>query len=580
MTPEGQSWPKVMSIGLQPPDVRGMALPDIARTVIETVASHLETSEPVRGYLEQLPKGPGTSCPDSPLPELVSHVARMVGAQGIDKSNPLINLGWLREIMCPVFQLERQVLRQSIESAQTDGLLLANRDRVLLTHGFTLAEQVDQLFLALFHQLVVPYQSLSEDERKRFAQDVSTQLPEYDYTTYEIQEEDGHYRVVGRVPWAVALPSEIEAVCATLHNLIVALSCEETEMDHYFRRLLLAYDCREVGLLEERWAEVDQAWIQLLGNFPLIPVHGIETYNCPCAVQPEFRLEFRTSEDAGLINEVKLKTGTVASEVLNLPPETVERIDRRMKNTDMAIFVGGIKSGFGLNFPTSGQSAPNRQEVQDIGARIFVTPMREAKALEIYQDLAKRYCDPETAAHAQRLLTTKELRLHIFVHECAHPLGRSAEIDAALGEMSDELEEAKASLVGMLTAELIDNSVESRQARTAQGAIRCIRFFQKNAMNNPSVAPYVRENMVAAITLMDAGVLTLATDGVHIDWEVAGTDAWTKELSRFGSAITSAYASRMPKAVSDVAYCYYDHGDPRLQALIDWCQRETEAVAA
>jgi len=575
------SWPCTIRVGLEPPDVMGLSLPEIGATVIEAVAEHLERSPHVRRYLELMPKGKGSysDCPNDPIDELVSHVARMAGAKGIDKSDPMVNLGWMTKIMSPVFQLERQVMKERIDSEVAAGrLTLERHDQVLLRYGFTLAAQVDALFLALFRKLVVPYQQMDESDRKAFAAHAATQLPEYDYTTYDIGWDNGQYEINRRQSWALAFPDETRAICITLAKMLDDLP-EGEPLWEYFSCLMLAYACEEIDGLEKRWKAVDEAWVKLGSDLLIIPVHGIETYNLPRGVQPEFRLEFRTDASREEIGLAKFAT-TKAAENLGLSPAMIRRIGTRLNNTDIGVFVTGAKAGFNLNFPMAGQSAPNRQEVQETGARIFIIPSREETAVKIYRQLAAQCCDPDTAIGICDRLTTHEMRDHTIYHECAHPLGRTAAIDAALGEMGSELEEAKASLVGMIAAETINSSPEARQARVACVTARFCRFFQENMLTNASVAPYVRENKVAAITLMDAGVLTLTDAGICIDWELAGTDVWAHQLRLFGVAVTQAYASQDPEAVRQVARDYYDHDHLRLQALIDWCRREVPELAA
>lgn len=579
--PKGVRWPDVIRLGFTPPDVAGLPLPEIARVVTEAVASHLETSPHTRNYLTKLPKGPGTFCPDDPIEELVSYIARMVGVKGINKSDPLVNWGWMSEIMAPVFRFGRQALMCAIRHELDSGRLESSyRDFVLTHYGFfQLADQVNALFLALFRKLVVQYQSLTEDERKQFDADMAEQLPEYDYTIYDIGWDNGHYEAINRQPWAVAFPDEIQAILITIRHLLADLPGDEAALCEYFSRLLTAYECGEINELEERWAAVDEAWVQLGSQLPIVPVHGIETYNCPYAVQPEFRLEIRTNESQDEIIRAKQATVEVARQ-LGLSPEMITRIERRLENTDVGVFISVCRAGFTLGFPIAGQSAPNRQGVQDnIGARIFIDPARERAKVNLHYKLADAHCDPTTAQRIRKLLTTFEMRLHTITHECAHPLGRTAEIDASLGEMRNELEEAKASLIGMLATDARDPSPEGQWARVAHTAARCIRFFQESNTSDPSVAPYVRENKVAAVTLMDAGILALTENGIHIDWEMAETGEWRRQLVNFGSRLLAVYANQNPDQIKLLAADYYG-GNPDLQRLIDWCQREVTETAA
>ncbi|OGB85512.1 hypothetical protein A2994_00610 [candidate division Kazan bacterium RIFCSPLOWO2_01_FULL_48_13] len=575
-------WLSAISAKFQPPDVTGMLLPEIGKAVVEAVAAHLETSPLVRDYLTGLPKGPGTCCPNDPVDELVSHVARMVGVKGIDKSDPFINHGWMNQLIRPVFKFERQKLIEAIDSEVRAGRLkLDAREQALLRFSPQLADAVDQLFLGVFRRVVAPYQLLSEDERRQFNADATRQLPEYDYTVYDIEKkDDGHYELTNRRPWAVAFPDEIGEIYRAVSSIMNNLPGSERGLLYYFNRLIAAYDCREVDQLEERWMEVDRAWIDFGSDLLVLPVHGIETYGAPQAVQPEFRLEFRTREDLGTLHSVKLCTVEVGHD-LGLSTQMVERIKQRLSHTDMGVFVTAIKAGFDLNFRLAGQSAPNRQAVQDTGARIFVGATGERESLRVLHELLGKFCDPETATAAQKLLTTRELRLHVYSHECAHPLGRTTKIDASLKEMSTELEEAKASLVGYLCLDRMDSSVRSRQARIAATVARCIRFFQKHKMSDLTAGPYIRENKVAAVTLIDAGILSLGEDGIHINWDAATARAWKEELSLFCTTVTEAYACLDPKAVNQVACEYYGY-EPRLrqlQPLIDWCQREATKTA-
>jgi len=582
---ETSKWPAIIRAGFQPPDTRGMDLPTTALTVIGAVACHLEKSPDVREFLTKLPKGSGTGCPNDPIDEMVGHVARMAGVKGIDKSDPSINLRWMRKIMQPVAQFEREMFGQAIEQKiDRDELSAMASTATLIFDGIKLGEAVDDLFLKLFELLVVPYQALPAAERKAIDADLATQLPEYTRFVFQTNRDNGYHSVSDQQTWATALPNEIGEIVRIIDHMILCLSddekMEQGGMLTYLHFLRDAYNCRDISQLEGLWRAVDVASVKLSPRLPIIFVHGIETYNRDRCVQPELRVEIRVADSRDEIERVQQATVQAADEIFHLSPEMVERILQRLARTDIRVSIAIVRAGFNLNFAMSGQSGPNDQWVQDtVGGWIFVSPVRELTAVKIHKQLSIQHCDPESSDRALLLITAPVMRRHVIGHECFHPVGRSAETDAAMGDMGDELEEAKATSGGNAVDDLIDPSPEARTARVACTVTRIVRFFQKSMMTNASMAPYVRECMVLAITLMDAGIISLTKDGIHIDWDAATGNAWNHWLIIFVKAITTAYASQDPSRVKQLSagYC----GDSRLQSLIDWCQREIpELVAA
>lgn len=561
-----KSWSDALREGFTPPaiDFR-MSLSEAVSVTTAAVAEHLRSSKVVRQFLAYVPKGAGTLCPDSPLDELVKYVAIQRGE--VDKSDPSLNLAFHRTFIMPVFDFERENVLEAVRSINA----ITPTELEMFRYAAALGRAHDALWASWFEEVAVPYQMLNAEGKKQYEALAKNHLAAYDYTVPMFDVPGGY--CFDREAWAEAFPVEVTRICELLEEM-AGLAIEPT-LKVYFEKLLIAYAMPIVDRLEQCWADVDRAWVNIPTTCRIMPMHGIESgYEHPFGVSPEFRLEIRTAESRDVIEACR--TAAVQhAHAIGLSDTLVDVAKHRLGLTDIGIFVTAIRAGVSLNFRYAGQAAPNRQEVLTHGGRIFVDKAASTLACKPLIQLVEDHCTKDTAAALKPFITAENQTLHTIIHEFAHPIGRTSEIDTALGsEGRSLLEEAKATLLGTATEEWRDSTLEKRLTLVALTVARVIRFMRKAILENPTVAPYVRENLVAATTLFDSGVLRLVEDGIEVDIEKAKGSAWFDELRQFDRSVLDAYDAHDMDILQVLAEEYCDAESQPVASLIAWVNRK------
>ena len=556
-------WKKILRKGYVAPSIdRTTTLPDAVAAITHAVAAHLLESPHVRAYLVDLPKGEGTFCPSSPIEELVKEAATQTG--NVDKRDPLVTLGLIRQLIVPVVSFERaQVLR--ILGAIDD---ITPSERMLFRLSLKLSEAHDRLWARWFREIIKPYQYLDASGKERYETITQTLLARYDYTVFEYKPDVG---CVNRRSWAAAFPKEIGVIARLLFQL--ERCAPEPTIADYFAELLNAYACVAVDQLETVWKNVDLAWIKIPQECRIIPVHGMESgYEHPFCVSPEFRLEVRTQESRPLITEAR--RGTICyAEMIGLRKSLIDVLVQKLERIDISVFSNAIRSGSRLNFRAMGQAVPNRQEVLAEGGKIFLdggAPVRTANA---YRGHMQKHCAPETTHALQSFITPLGMLTHTIHHEYAHPVGRTQTSDAAIGAGIKLLEEGKATLLGILAHEHQHRGREERLECIAITVARILRFMYTTELENSTIATYVRENLAAATTLFDAGVMTLSSSGIVIDLKKAASAVWFEKLKEFNVAVIAAYQASDVDALQRLTHLYCDMSSEPLRGLISWVNR-------
>ncbi|MFH1749444.1 MAG: hypothetical protein ABH837_00870 [bacterium] len=539
---------------------KSSSLPGAINAAISAVSDHVLRSDSVREFVELLPKGEGTSCPDSPIGEIVRYMAQQIGH--INKSDPIVNLNFNINLVRPVFMLEREQVLAA--TGQIDDITPV--ERLLLETGSRIASFVDLLWADWFKKVVVPYQSLPEYERKAYEKRLESQLDQYDYTVFN------------RQTWAKAFSQQgtITAITDLLKGLCESEVIRETPgLSEYFNCLILAYECTDIAQVEKYWAGVDWAWIELPRELRIIPVHGMENgYEHPFCISPEFRLEVRTENQEVRTLVDSIRAGTISySKELGLGDEFIDVVTSKLGLLDIDEFVCAVRSGVSLNFRISGQVVPNRQEVMNIGGKIFLNPTTGPILVERYNHFAKLHCLPDTAQMVNSSLAASSFTLHTTTHECFHPVGCTQEVDKALGDDKPILEEGKASLGGILVTDSVNNGALSHRIDLAILCLtRPLRFFHKTALSNPTIAPYVRECKITVVTLYRAGVFTLEKDGVKINIDADRLSDWIREIEIFIKKLLHAYANKDTVLLHLLREEYCE--DPIVTRMINWINRE------
>ncbi len=563
MNKPSKQWESVIGEGFEfPPIDPSMPLADAVSTACNAVEQHVLRSEAVRSYLEKVPKGADTYCPDSPLNEIVKYVADQKSA--IDKSDPELTLRFLLHYIVPVFELEQDAVFDAIEKIDD----ISEDEKRLFFDCAVLAEFTDRFWAKWFEKVAVPYQLLREAEQQHYCELVKDVLAQNDYTAFTYDKAKG---CMERVSWARSFPGEIADILSILEVL------KETPLEGlgpYFSALHTAYACEDIAKLEDRWTKVDEAWVRIPRSSRLVPVHGMEPgYEHPFGVSPEFRLEVRTGDCKDMMQKIRASTLEHA-EAIGLSAELLKVLSQKLERIDISVFTGALRAGTSLNFRIAGQAVPNRQNVLQEGGRIFVDKASGPRAAKRYIENIEKHCTQDTRDVLVPLITGDAQLAATTSHEYAHPVGRTKESDEGLGaEVMKLCEEAKATLLGVLAEEYEDRGAAHRLSLVANTVGRVLRFMDKTELENSTFAPYVRENVASATTLLESGVMSLTPHGVVVDIGKAQGDAWFDALRKFNRGVLIAYKDHDRETTRALAdrYCNKEH--PEVAKLIAWVNR-------
>ena len=545
-------------------EIKKGSLPEVSEKILSNFYKQIKNSKQINQYLTDIPKGPGTFCPDSPVKELAEYIGMQ--SSNIDKSDPDVNLSFLRNIVMPAVQTEQnQALRVIVLEDKTDATLL---ERLLIKKGVNLARAIDRLWIKWFEKVVRPWQKLDEISRKKYKKTFQNDLNHFDYTVFGIKEN----RIIDRQTWIEAFPQEIEIIVDILKELSSdKLVQEDLILCKYIESLCLAYQCNEIDKLEECWANVDRRWIEISPDCRVFFVHGIENgYEHPVCVSPEFRLVVRTQEIRETIERFR-KATAMHIRHLGIEEKEIQILSNKLGKIDISVFVALIRGGVSANFRGSGQVAPNREDIMEIGGKIFLDNKSGSKvSADIYKKELKDNCLISVNEKLRDLITPEVMTLHTIIHEYFHPVGRTIERTHALGDAGLSLEEGKATLGGILVAQ--KEGIDQIEL-LALTVARVCRFMHKEKINNLSVASYVRENMIAATTMLDSGVMVLEGNGIAIELEKL--PAWFEEIEDFIKKILDAYQKASVEKIIEIEkeYCNIEEGSA-IAELINWVNRD------
>jgi len=547
--------------------VRGYMFPDEALelpfaeavALIEfSVAEHVAKSPDIRAFLAALPKGAGTCCPDSPLDELVLYASVRRGE--IDKSDPEVNVGFMNTVVAPVFRFQGEQM-----------LCLGSHPEAppFLSLAIEAADFINDLWGMWFRRVCVPYQGLDEAGRRAYKERAQGVIAASDYTVFDY--EDGEFK--NRCTWAQAYPFTIFALQARLFDM--ADSATDEASADYFLRLADAYACDRIDELEERWAAVDRAWIRIAPDCSVFCVHGMENgYEHPFCVSPELRLVARaTGDDARAMIERYRDATPEYAERVGLPVEFVDTIRGKLSRIDIGVFVSVIESGCCLNFRYTGQVVPNRQEILAEGGKIFMAQASLGVNVQYELGMVERHCVPETVALVKQHFTSSSELDHTLGHEFFHPVGLTPEVDEALGRHKDLLEEAKASIGGMVLSGLMDASRENLLEIAVTAFARVLRFMTDAERNNGTFAPYVRENLVVATVMVEDDVIRVTENGVWLNQVEAEKSRWRDRLGGLVKAILDAYVRHDVETLKALTKRYCNPESGVVAELIAWVNR-------
>lgn len=563
------NWKDAIRHGLKLPHLDPKtAWPEAVRATTMALAEHLRNSTAVREYLTALEKGPNTSCPDSPIDELLKSVAYQNGQ--IDKRDPGVTLRFNMNLMVDVFELERDCIA-AVAAANLD---ITAEERALVRFAIRFAKIIDALYGEWFATIVTPYQELDEPGQLAYCETARPLLAEYDYTVFDYREGAFH----DRLTWAQAFRSSRHEINDLLWKVHDDPSIRP-EILTYLDALRAAYTCTNISRLEECWAAVDAAWIKIPSSCRTFPVHGMENhYEHPFGVSPEFRLVVRSDHGQDVIAKIRAATPAYAR-TLGIDAELVTAAEQKMQSIDMGVFTMAVRAGVNLNFRYAGQVVPNRPDILAQGGKTFMDLETMANAVRVHHDLADKHCTPETAEVLKQLIMVDGFFFHTVAHECTHPIGCTAASNKALGDMKSRLEEAKATLGGL--AAIISALDANRAAEAAALSIaRVCRFFTKATFKNPTIQPYVRENLAMANLLVDAGIFELTVgrveptaEGITANLDHDHLAKWSDLLRQFYIDVVHAYHTTNPGQAVHALEEHYCARTPAVNAWLAWVNR-------
>ena len=493
-----------------------------------SVVDHIKGSPAIKRYLATLPQGAGTFCPVTELDQLVLYLAIQKGR--VDKSSAAQALDFVEQFVLPVLAFERETVAAAMITADD----VTREEQDLIRLAIKLAGPFDDLWASWYKDLVIPHQSLSDDEKAAFKKKAKSQLSEFDYTVYDW---DGR-SVANRRTWAQAFPEEI----AEIARAIAEFQTSNGDLKAFLEAMRYALICTNIGQLEQRWAEVDEAWMAVPADTRLLPVHGIENgYEHPTGVSPDFRLLVRTDRYQDDVARMRVATVKFAPS-FGLDDQAVELAATKLARMQVAHYLDPIRAGVCGNFRAAGQVLPNRQKILAQGGRILL--MSSEATTRMYQDILYEHGTPEMAAMLAGYVTDGSMVGHTIGHEFFHPVGRAPQIDKRLRAVIHDIDEGKASAGGLWVDDKSDPSEERRLISAATCTARVLRFMQKAIRTNPTVQPYVTENLVVADAMFKAGLLRLTKQGVAVDLKVAKSGAWLKPVKAFATKTIGLYGQQ------------------------------------
>ncbi len=513
-----------------------MTLPSAVSILSAAISRHIFSSKHILEYVEQVEKGANGICPDSAIDEIIKYLAEQNGQ--IDKSDAALNLRFLDSFLFPIFDFQRDCFSK---------LFILNKDvsdfeSNLFAYSIELGALIDELYYEWFEKIVIDYQNLSTVEKEKYEKTLKNELGYFDYTVFDYDVSEN--KIFNRKPWALAFRLTIKQIVDKLEELTDScIEHGEKELHDYFKALSGAYACAEIEKLEEVWAEVDRMWIKIPTTCRMFPIHGMENqYEHPFGVSPEYKLVIRTDYGEKMISEIRHQTPVYAS-IIGVNLTLVSLAKLKLNNLDMGVFSMVVNSGVCANFRSVGQVVPNRQDILSEGGKVFMNLEGSQVGMNRAQDLLKSYCTPEVGEKLSKLLTVDHYLLHTIGHECNHPVGCSSESDNALGEFKNRLEEAKATIGGLIVI-LQGRPVREYPEIIAMCIARVCRFFKKETFENPTLQPYVRENLVIAALLISSGIISIKSSEevfLSINLKTENLIEFEQSLKHFYLNVINAY---------------------------------------
>ena len=288
-------------------------------------------------------------------------------------------------------------------------------------------------------------------------------------------------------------------------------------MQHY--RECLA--CENIEELEAKWTDLDRFWMDC--KAPIQVVHDIETgYGDPLRVKATPDMSLRFLDDS--YQEENATIADIQQRMMAYYRSRKTPLSRAglsaLANTLAGIYFIPFKTGISLQFSFSGQSIPNRVEVQaEKGVKIYFDAIETAARVAQNETLVRKVfdCTSPNASPLEQFQpdAVEQLVWHVASHEVGHAIYNLRNVANIFSNSANEslLEEPRAELTAMFTLRLLHTSGrinrEELDRYLAHFVLDGLRYFAK--YKSEALRPYIIFQIYCWKTCERLGYLTTSS---------------------------------------------------------------------
>jgi hypothetical protein len=268
------------------------------------------------------------------------------------------------------------------------------------------------------------------------------------------------------IPYVLVFSKEFIQIDQELSNLLDKLDniknnskqkVEVLNLIVYLQKLKDAFMCAKVNELDNKWEQVDLAWMSCRGDLQI--VHPMETnYGDPARIRvvPELRVSLKDCK-YDYINKNCLKTKkSILRDFKQLYYDLplTEKSLKLMNNVSLGIYMVTVYSGCYLDFKFIGQIVPNNQKVRlNYGCKIFMDYETTVfKWKKMLKSLKKIFDQKEMEKMLEEFSIDERISVIITGHELGHAAFCLAQTEKKIGSgILPLLEEAKATFTELST---------------------------------------------------------------------------------------------------------------------------------
>jgi hypothetical protein len=494
---------------------------------------------------------------DEPNRDRISEAVRNRDYAKFEKDYP-DDYGYLLGIVRPMEQLKRRLIFQEVESTPDK---LTNSEKIILYGSLVLAEHSDKIFFEEWRPLVRDStlgKTLAEIEEKNpGSADALIPGKADDTRWHTLKSYDPLHPSPDNIilnPYRASLPTTIRII-QTLDSMVELLDKnpqKTTESDYGYTSFLRAWsDCLkgidQAGNSNQKTLEdkMMTAFRNIDPSAPIFIIPWMEYgYGDPSgrAIAPSFRIgAISTSEESTILNsrtqELTAEIRTFASE-RSLPG--VETLDRTITQNRVWTSFAGLD----IMLAVVSQVLPNDSVLRkDHGCYIFPNLKQSERVQKVVTNNAKKgFGDSiESKLSPLRFTNMESATIETEAHERFHPIGVTQKAENRLGKMANSLEEAKASLGGMLAQVLHKQDIEFARRAAVSALYRVPRQITRDGIiTHQGYANYGRvvatiAERIGLLTSNDEATfnLDITDDKIRQFWsEVDKYVSWCMEVYR------------------------------------------------